>query len=69
MPGFSLATTHRRCVSPPPLCVSEAVDPTSQQSAELAGLVVCGKIMMKPFETAAASIAAIPVKPNIGASV
>src|SRR5579883_425286 len=29
-------------VSPPPSCVSDALDPTSQQSAELAGLVVCG---------------------------
>jgi hypothetical protein len=53
------------CVSPPPLCVSEAFEPTSQQSAELAGLVVCGKIMMKPYWSAAASIAGMPVKPNI----
>jgi hypothetical protein len=31
-------------VSPPPLWVSEAVVPTSQQLLE-----VCGKIMMKPY--------------------
>ena len=43
-------------VSPPPSCVRDFVDPTSQHFAELAALVVCGKIMMKPYWSAAATI-------------
>jgi hypothetical protein len=43
----------------------EAFDPTSQHFAEVAGLVVWGKIMMKPYWSAAASIAAMPVKLNM----
>jgi hypothetical protein len=31
------------CVSPPPSCVRDCVDPTSKQLLE-----VCGKIMMNP---------------------
>jgi hypothetical protein len=36
-----------------PSCVSEAFDPTSQHFADVAGFVVCGKIMMKPYLSAA----------------
>ena len=44
------------CVSPPPSCVRDCFDPTSQHFAELAALVVCGKIMMKPYWSAAATM-------------
>jgi hypothetical protein len=50
------------CVSPPPSCVREAFDPTSQHLAEVAGLVVSGKIIMKPYRSAAATMAGTPVK-------
>src|ERR1700743_1181761 len=40
------------CVSPPPSCVREAFEPTSQHFAEVAGFVVCGKIITKPYLSA-----------------
>ncbi len=51
---FTISATA--LVSPPPSCVSEAFDPTSQHLADVAGLVVCGKTMMKPYWSAAATI-------------
>lgn len=42
--------------------MSDAFEPTSQHFAEVAGLVVCGKFMMKPYLSATASIADMPVK-------
>jgi len=44
---FTICATA--CVSPPPSCVSDFVDPTSQQFCP--GL--SGRIMMKPFASAA----------------
>ncbi|MES1174804.1 MAG: hypothetical protein ABUL62_10805 [Myxococcales bacterium] len=42
--------------------MSDAFEPTTQHFAEIAGLVVCGKFMMKPYLSATASIADMPVK-------
>ena len=51
---FTICATA--CVSPPPSWVSDAFDPTSQHLAEVAAFVVCGKTMMKPYLSAAATM-------------